>query len=409
MTRRSVPIALSAALAWTAAAPAAPARGGYLEVLRRAQEQILESASAGDPAAARRAAQAAAEALEGLPPDTCAVVLPLTEARLRAARLQDARSSLERARELGCDEADVMHLHAFALELGTDGTRRGEGAHLRAAEAAYLRAAALLARRPLPDPSRRAAALAAAGELALLRGDPAAALDVAERAVKASSDPALRPATCLLLVRAAAPLLGEGHALERGATCLAPRSPDELLATRMQDARSALERGDDPQALAASAFYALLAGDQVSAARGLRALRRAIELDETLPDAWYLLGRCHEALEQHLQAKEAYRRQLQVRPDAPASILAANALATLVADLPGSEEELTETLAHLDTQLARRPAEAAMLETRARLLLAAGRERDACASARKAAELAEPDTDASRDARAFVHAHCGGG
>jgi tetratricopeptide (TPR) repeat protein len=371
---------------------ALPLRAQTPEELEAARESLRLAAEATTVAEGRRLAAEALPALlerAGNPEANCYELYLLVEAQIRANLASDALSTERRAAELGCDEADRLQLRAWALEYSPEGVRRGEGAQLRAAEAAYRRAADLLSRRPEQDHARIAGCLGNASELAHARGDHEAAFELARTAIQLAPTPRQREQLGLVVLLAGAPLHGEGTCLDLVGAHVEEQQLVRLTDMRLQQLRKRLDQGhDDATALAAVAFYAVMAGTEYELVNARRYLLEALALDDSLPDAWYLLGRVREQQQRIPEAKQAFREQVAKRPGAAATRLAVNGLAYLEGEILDSPEAGERALALLDAEIEETPLEAAFRDTRARLLLALGRKDEACAAAGAAYKLA---------------------
>lgn len=388
-----VPIFLSLALA---APPPGRAQGdGVDRRLREAQSLVAQAARlrAEEAERARGLADRAFELLLPLTRDggaPCDVLVAAVEAGLRAGRPGDCRTVLNQASALGCDPAAVNHLLGWLLEHGRDGTRRGPGAALLPAMQAYERAAEALAEREGADPALLAGALGSAAELAELRGSWGHCATLATRGLAASPPRGQRLALGLSFLRCRARLIGEGAALGELAAQMEEGLVLDLVQARLSALRRRLDAGhDDAFALAAVATYGLITGEAAEAPNALRYLLTASSLEPRPPDLDYLLGRASEALGHVGDAEAHYRSQLAAHPDQPASRLAANALALLLASLPAGREELVEALALVDAELAATPEEAALHDTRAHVLLALDRRAEARAALQRAVALSD--------------------
>lgn len=377
---------------------AAPAAGPALaqsDELERAWTTLQEAAAADAAAEEKRLAERALPALLARLESgeaRCEDVFLAGEAQVRAGRPLETLSTLERAEKMACSEADRLQLRAWALEFGTDGTRRGPGAQLRAAEEAWFRAAHLLREAPQPDPAAIAGAIGNAAELALLRGAHDKAFERALAGLRIAPTQPQQEALALTLVRAGSPLHGEGASLDLVAEVVDQAALVRITDVRLQGLRTELDaRRHDPDVLAAVSFYALLAGTEYELYNALRYLREAVGLKPDLPDGWYLLGRTHEARGELEAARQAWTRQVENRPEAPATRLAVNSLAWLEAEVLSSRENGEKALALLDAEIEKTPREAAFHETRARLLDALGRSAEACEAANAALLLYEDE------------------
>jgi tetratricopeptide (TPR) repeat protein len=161
---------------------------------------------------------------------------------------------------------------------------------------------------------------------------------------------------------------------------------------RMKELAERLRLGrDDARALVAAGFYALLGESEIEQVYAARYLEEAVTLGPTRPDLWYLRGRLHARLEQREEAIAAWRRQMREHPGAPATRLAVNDLAQYLATTVTPREDLEAILPALESQISLTPDEAAMHDTRGRVLLALGRKGEALAALRRAYELSPSD------------------
>src|SRR5206468_3808359 len=127
------------------------------------------------------------------------------------------------------------------------------------------------------------------------------------------------------------------------------------------------------------AFYALMTGDDMEADNAEHYLVQAAALDESQPELWYLMGRVHEQAGKLEEAADNYRRQLKDHPGTESTRLATNALANVLLDAHAGAPLLQQALASLEAEIARTPGEAALHDTKGRLLAAMGRKSEAIA------------------------------
>ena len=376
--------------------------------LERAWASLKEAAEATSPAEEKRLAEGALPVLLARVAEDsvrCEDWFVLGEAQIRAGRPVEALRSLKSAEELSCDEADRLRLRAWALEYAPDGTRRGPGAQLRAAEEAWFRAAHLLREKPESGPVEIAGAIGNSAELALLRGAHDKAFERALAGLRIAPTQPQKESIALTLVAAGSHLIGEGAALDIVAGLVDDATLVRVTDVRLQRLKTELnERRHDPFVLASVSFYGLIAGTEYELYNSLRYLQEAVNLKDDLPDGWYLLGRTYEARQEPDAARDAYRRQMEVVRESPATRLATNSLAYLESEIPSSPEGAEWALERLDAEIAKTPDEAPFHDTRARLLWTLGRNEEACAAASTAAGLTKDD-DARLEILRWQRAH----
>lgn len=377
----------------TPAASAAPASR-----LEAARERLAAVARETDPDTARRRAAELAPELRAISSGadaSCTALVLTAECELRAGEAAAARATLARAKAAQCDPGIVAQLSGWALEFNDAGVRRGAGAPLLEAETSYFEAALRFgtAQPPLPGPA--ASALLKAAELAHLRGDRAQCGKNCIRGLGLKPPVTQRVALGLEYLRCTSPLEGEGAALDALQPHLDSAELQSVGEARLEELRRRLdETREDGVALAAVAHYTWIARElEQNVGYTERYLTQAAAVDENLPDLWYQFGRIREFTGRWPEAKDNYRRQVRQRPGLVASRLAANQFAMLVATNPSTPAERDEALALVNAEIARAPGEGALLDTRAHVLMALGRDREALADLERALALtADPET-----------------
>jgi tetratricopeptide (TPR) repeat protein len=386
---RSLPPLLFLLLAGPAASGSGPdSHAEALALLDRAH------AAEGTPDEVRLAREAIPALEAAAAPDDadCLTLAQLAEAFLRAGAVEQARATIARGGRPDCNPAPFAHLGAWLAELAPDGTRRGPGANLKAAEQQY-RAAAELYRNGPASPDAVAACESSVAELALLRGDREAALQASLRGLDAGVDPSLAESLAMHVLEAGGPIRGEGAASELVATHLSQESMQRVAQARVDELTASLDKEpSNPETLVSIAFYQLLSGDTMGGYVALRNLKTAESLGTELPELRYLLGRALESQQHPADALVEYRRQVERQPRAAATRLAVNNFALLLAKGGGSETDMAEALGWLDAEIARTPDVAGFLETRGLLLARMGRKAEAISSLEKALAL-EPSEE----------------
>ncbi len=362
---------------------------------------VNEAAVATDPATgrdlARRAIPALLEAAVGT--SDCALLATLAEAQLRAGLAADAIATIGRTPQPPCEPAAFTHLAAWAREFAPDGSRRGPGADLPQARELYFRAASQYGQRADSADLHEETALAliSGAEIALQLGDATAAREAGLRALRLARDTALATRAGVLVLAAAGPELGEGSATNLVAEITGDRREllRDILDARNRQVGAELEiRPGDPNLLAAAGFYSLFAGGDVGLALARHHLERAAATGFPLVELNYLRGRLARDMGDRARAADLFRAQVREYPDAAASPLAANDLCWMIAEDGAPVAEMESALALLDGQIGRAPREAALHETRSRLLERLGRHAEALAAAERAAAL-EPSAERS--------------
>lgn len=395
-----------------APAPAASREPSIAMDLDAAVQAVAAAAAEPDPGKARALARSAVPVLAAAAAATnadCALLAVTAEAQIRAGLVTDALATTARG-AASCDAASMLQLSAWATEFAPGGARRGPGADLAKAESLYVRAADLFASSRAGDDAFESC-LANAAEIARARGAHAACAEHAMRALKnmfrgatktgvdepsaatGAGEASLKSSLALTWLACAGRRVGEGAAADELAALFPREELMAILHVRLDGLRRRLDVGhDDPWALAAVGYYSILAATEAETLWAGRYLGEAETLNPDLPDLWYLKGRVADFKSKIEEAKTAYRRQIADHPGAPASRLAANELAHLAATTGASAAELAEVLRMLDAELARTPDEAAMIDTRGRVLLALGRRGDGI-SALERAQALEPTMD----------------
>ena len=381
----------AAGAAFAADAPPTPGVGPVVvSDLEKAFDTVAEAARETDLVKSRAIAAGALPTLQAAlehGPASCRVLAVAAEAQIRAGLPKDALRTAALGVGNDCDVAAMLQLSAWAREYDESGERRSPKADLAQAEKLYAQAAELFAERA-DGSDGVAACLANAAELAQLRGDHAAGARHALRALKPLGAGDMKTRLGLTYLACQGRLVGEGAAVDTLAELYSDDDFLALLDVRMRQISARLDKGhDDAVALAAMGYYSLLMGSGPELVWAGRYLGKATTIDTKLPDLWYLVGRAADARSQIAEAAAAFRRQIAEHPGLPATRLAVNDLCHLLTTSSAPPTELAECLRLLDAELAKTPEEAAMIDTRGRLLVGLGRNTDGLAALRRAQAL----------------------